>query len=719
VTGPDDLGTERWATFGRRAQRRLMGGLVTLVLITLVASALWVSQRALTVFDQLLLPQFDQDAEIVAQRLGLEIERAAALGIAVDELRGVDAFLEGYLGEHPALVYLGLRDGGGRILSAVGPAADVLLAFAEREPEPADGSRLASRFVDQVRQTTYWIGDPEATIGTIVVGMDARFARSQIADMRWDILVVLVVSLLVAWEILVFLIHRTIVSPLRLIDRIVARALEGEWTVQPAAWSRGDEMGSVLRGIDRLGRDIAEILTRIDRKLARLPTVPPQISQRVENLHRRIRLSVASEPDPAMDSRVNARLPLFLFVFAEELSRSFLPLYAEQIYRPIEEIPYLGAIATTLGLSGALSVEVVIGLPITVFMAGVALATPFGGSWVTRFGSRTIFLAGAVPAAIGYLGTALAASTYDMLLWRGLSAIGYALITIACQGYLAQIGSGEGRARNMAVFVAAVTTAVICGSAIGAVLADRFGFRAVFVISTGFVILAAALASRYMRMRPPPAKPTGARMHMQFRALANPRFAALTLLAAIPAKIALTGFLFYSVPLFLNAIDYSQPAIGRMVMLYGIFMLMGTQFGAHLHDRHGHAPGLIGLGGLLTGAALVAPHLAQGDLVVAIAIGLFGLAQGIASAPMLAIIPTICPVETRIYGVTGLVAVLRLTERIGSIIGPLLAAMLIVGLGYVAAIAAIGVVSGLTALTFLLVFFALSGRDREQTGEVQ
>jgi predicted MFS family arabinose efflux permease len=258
---------------------------------------------------------------------------------------------------------------------------------------------------------------------------------------------------------------------------------------------------------------------------------------------------------------------------------------------------------------------------------------------------------------------------------------------------------------------------VICGSAIGAVLADRFGFRAVFVISAGFVLLAATRASRYMAM-PPTAPRPAARVHLQFRALANPRFAALILLAAIPAKIALTGFLFYIVPLFLHAIDFSQPAIGRMIMLDGIFMLAGTRIGAQLHDRRGHAAGLIGLGGVLTGAALVAPHLVAGDLMIATAIGLFGLAQGIASAPMLAIIPQICPVEVQLYGVTSLTALLRLTERIGSVIGPLLAAVLIVGLGYAAAIAIIGVVSATTALTFLIVFFTLSNRGAER-GEMR
>jgi len=240
----------RWATFDRRSQRRLMAGLLALVLITLVASALWVSQRALGVFDELLLPQFDQDAEIIGQRLGIEIERAAQLGVPIDQLRGVDTFLEGYLDEHPALVYLALRDGAGRIVAAVGPSAAAMQeTVANGAP---DGERLLSRFVDEVRETSFRIGDPGEPIATVLVGMDAGFARGQIADMRWDILVVLVVSLLVAGEILAFLIYRTIVSPLRLIDQIVARALDGEWTVQPGARWRDDEMGHIPGETERV-----------------------------------------------------------------------------------------------------------------------------------------------------------------------------------------------------------------------------------------------------------------------------------------------------------------------------------------------------------------------------------------------------------------------------------------------------------------------------------
>jgi predicted MFS family arabinose efflux permease len=710
--GPDDLGDAPPTLLDSETGRRVIGGLLLLVLLILIGSARWVSQRALTAFDELLLPEFDRDAEIIAERLASDLDRAARLGIAVTDLAGVERFLEGYLGEHPALVYLGIGAGDGTLLAVVGPAADDLRALPPGELLPPAGERRLVTSEAESRRTAVLVGGPGQTYAQVHVGMDRSYAERQIADIRWDIVVVLVVSLLVTFELLVFVIDRTMTTPLKLIDRAIARATRGEWMSGVARRRAGDEVGGLLSAVDDTGRLIHDRLAALDARLAQVQTVPAELAARVDRLRRRLRWQVATDADRPVESRANARFTLFLFVFAEELSRSFLPLYAQSIYRPIEELGTFGSLLEAAGLTMLLSPEVVIGLPIIVFMAVIALATPFGASLVARFGSRTIFLAGAVPAMIGYLGTAAAITVFDMLFWRSLSAVGYAFITIACQGYLAELAQGDtkARARNMAVFVAAVTTAVICGSAIGAVFADRLGFRATFLISAGFVAVATLLAARYLqdpqldRRRPAPASTAS-----QFRAFGDRRFLILVLLAAIPAKVALTGFLFYSTPIYLASIDVSQPTIGRMIMLYGLLMLLGTQLGARLHGELLGGLVLIALGGLLTGLALQLPGHMAPEIGMGLAIAIFGFAQGLAAAPMLAVLPDLCPGPSRHYGATGLAALLRLAERIGSVIGPLLAAALVLRLGHPAAIAALGLISATTAAVFLVLMLVSTG----------
>lgn len=690
--------------------RRLIAGLMALVLLILIGSALFVSQRALNAFDELLLPEFDRDAEIIAERLAAELERAARLGIPLDQLPGVEGYLEGYLEEHPALVYLGISDEDGRLVAQVGPAAAALEALPRAALQMPSGQRRLTTTDSAARRTSVRVGGLTAPYADLHVGMDRQYAERQVADIRWDIVVVLVVTLLITFELLVFVIDRTMTTPLRLIDRAIMRAMQGEWISIDSRRRERDEVGGLWGAMDETGRRIHDRLTGLEARLAQLPSLPADLAGRVDRLRGRLRWRLATAADRPVESRVNARFTLFLFVFAEELSRSFLPLYAKSIHAPAAELGLMGRLLEASGLGFLLSPELVVGLPIVVFMAAIAIATPYGAVLTRRFGSRAVFLAGAVPAAIGYLGTAAAFSVLDMVLWRSFSAVGYALVTIACQGYLADLAGGDNRtrARNMAIFVGAVTTAVICGSAIGAVFADRLGYRVTFVISAGFVALAAWLASRYLQ------DPEGAegradrlaislRLKDQLGTFANPRFLALVALAAIPAKVALTGFLFYAAPLYLAAIDVSQPTIGRMIMLYGLLMLVGTQLGARLHARAWLGVVLIAAGGLLTALALQLPRFLAPELGMALAIALFGLAQGLAAAPMLAVLPDLCPAESRRFGATGLAALLRLAERVGSVLGPMLAAALVLRLGYGQAIGVIGMVSAATALGFLAV----------------
>ena len=121
--------------------------------------------------------------------------------------------------------------------------------------------------------------------------------------------------------------------------------------------------------------------------------------------------------------------PLFLFVFAEELSRSFMPLYIKGLAQPF----------------AGLSPEMAMAIPMAVFMAAIALATPYGGRVADRLGTQRVFLLGMVPALLGYVMTGLAYNIADLSLWRAATGIGYAIVTMACQGYISKATAGEKR----------------------------------------------------------------------------------------------------------------------------------------------------------------------------------------------------------------------------------------------------------------------------------
>ena len=73
-----------------------------------------------------------------------------------------------------------------------------------------------------------------------------------------------------------------------------------------------------------------------------------------------------------------------------------------------------------------------------------------------------------------------------------MTAVGYAVITISSQS-IAAVVPPENRVRVMAIFVGALMAGTMCGTAIGAILADWLGYKPVFLIATFFSLLAGLL----------------------------------------------------------------------------------------------------------------------------------------------------------------------------------------------------------------------------------
>jgi predicted MFS family arabinose efflux permease len=344
-------------------------------------------------------------------------------------------------------------------------------------------------------------------------------------------------------------------------------------------------------------------------------------------------------------------------------------------------------------------------LPISVFFVVIAASAPLAGVLVSRLGTRWVFMLGAVPAVLGYVMVAGAATILDLLLWRCVTAVGYAFITIACQGYLGSILTPSRRAGGMAVFVSTVMTGAVCGTVLGAILADRIGYRATFLVSAGLVAVAALLVWRYMEPKIATAgrDDSGGALRSTLGVLRNPRVAAIVVFGAMPARIVLTGFLFYIVPLFLSELGAGQPMIGRIMMIYGLAMLMTIHFGTGLSDRFGTAAGQITWAGLLTGLGAAALGFMPPIAAVMVALAIMGLCHGIASASMLAIVPGIRERETAEAGPATLSGLIAPAEYLGAALGPLIAAILVNAIGYAYAIIALGGLAIVAAVIFRLV----------------
>lgn len=660
-----------------RLERRLILGVITVTLLLLVLTTGVITHVALGAFEREVRPGLGREATAIATSMAAQIERAVLLGVPADRLMGVEPFFEATLANHLMIDNISwVTPGGTHTVIRSGSAhasQDVVLA----------------------------VQNAAGPIGTLRLNINPSRLERSANDTKWDIAIVLLVALLTTVEVLVFLTDRYVSTPLRLAQRLAGHVAVGNWTrrEQPTGL---DAAGRFLAQLNALVRRMNERRRHVGWLAVEVIREVPQTRASVQAVLARLSSNVFT--DGYLQTEANPRSPtvargaLFLYLFAEQLSTSFIPIFARTVQHPGGWVPEAFAI----------------GLPITAFAAMIAVSSPFAASLVGRIGARGVLTLGCLPAMLGYAMTAQADSIAAFTLWRSVTAIGYALITIACQAYLvaasddARDALGQpvttGRARNMAVFVYAAMTGAVCGTAIGAVLADRIGYRGTFMVSAVLTALAGILAYRTMDRlsgrRKTVSPVAGTHAGALGLALRSPKFVALLLFAAVPAKIVLTGFVFYISPLFLQSMENTQPEIGRQVMLYALTMLLTIRVGAWLADRLGAATSCIALAAAATGLGLLLAFAAPAALAVPFAIIVTGLAQGLASAPMLAVVSEVCPGLAQRLGLPTLYGYLRFGERLGSIAGPILAASLVALAGFATAIGVIGMLSLVSACAY-------------------
>ncbi|MEO3471887.1 MFS transporter [Roseomonas sp. CAU 1739] len=666
---------------------RLVRNLSAIAVALLLGTVVAVSLAALGAFEREIRPAIEREAAVIGTVVASPFERALGLGIPFDGLVGAGDYLAGMATSQPTVAYLVLTDLAGRPQAAAGPAA---AAFRAMDAPGADG--LRRRDLPGIYESALPVAAPGGRPqGWLLVGVSRAPVDVIIEDTRWDLFIVLLVAVMLAMELLRFALDRAVIGPLSMIERMARRLSAGDCTMLADA-RLPDEAGRVARALNALVRRIGDRWAYLEWLAAEASAVGAHAAREASGLMGALRQRLRVRDDgairePDAPSASAARLPLFLFVVAEQLSTSFIPLLGRDLARHGPNL---------------LTPELLAALPIAAFVAAVALATPYGGQLTAIRGPRATALIGGGIAAVGYLGAALATDLPQFALARVFCGIGYALLTIACQTQMA-IAARQGRlARTLGGFTGAVMTGAVCGTAIGAVIADRLGYAATFLASAGLVAVVMLLARRAMprAMSDPAAAGQGVLAGAR-AAFGHPRFAALLLLAAVPAKLILAGFIFYLAPLALRDLGMSQAAIGRNVMLYGLCMLPAIALGGWLADRARIGGGLIWGSAVLNGAALLAIPVLPEATALPIAIAVTGAAQGLASAPMLAAAAAGAGGSTPL-----LLSFLRLGERVGSVIGPFAAAWLLAQGNLVWAMGILGVATVLAGLGYALVIHA-------------
>ncbi len=374
----------------------------------------------------------------------------------------------------------------------------------------------------------------------------------------------------------------------------------------------------------------------------------------------------------------------FLFFLGYDMGISFIPLLARKLYVPM----------------WGLSREVLTGLPISAEMVCAGVALLLAGMIASRFGWRWAFVLGALCAATG-LGVAGWSTSLPMLiLSRGIAGFGFGMMLMTAQiGTLGNTDMGSG----IAGVFAGIFAGSICGAAAGAMLADRLGYDAVFMIAALIIPLALLVLPLGGRRSDDAAvSQDDAVPGSGWAFVRDPHMHCLLLCVGIPSSICLTGFLYYLMPIMLSNAEVSQSTIGRLFMLYGLcFITVGPPLG-RLVDRMPDKSAFAALTGLLSGGSLVVAALFTSVLGAGAAVGIIGVAQCLAApATMLCVIGL---QSARRQGRAKTASVYRSLERIGQVLGPILVGVVLAALGVKTALLAMGAVVCGLAVLFLVVW---------------
>jgi MFS family permease len=584
---------------------RLNLRLVLLVFAVLLGSSLFMSALTYQQFAESIEPAINKKSDAIAQSVESEIVRAMGYGIPLESINGLEEYFDPIVKANPEIYGIRLQRG----------------TFSVDSSEFEEVAKQTEAI-----QKSYPVVYGDKAVANISLLVDGDYAQKKSLELLLDLLTVIVVSVIIAFELVVFIVGFNISYR---IQQIIAsiNAFIDQQRIKLIEDASKDELGFLSRLLNR----------------------------RMNEVSKRCNMTIETASASSIQPVNFIRWPFFLLVFSESLSLSFFPIFVGQFYSP------------DWGLSRAF----VVGLPISIFMFIWAVSLPVGGVWSDTVGRRRAFIFGAVLTALGLVLTAFTYTLIDLLVWRSITAIGYGLVFITVQGFVTDNTDQSNRNRGMATFVATFFAGSLSGSAIGGILADHVSMPMIFLLSAILSLAAALFVARFISGSAGSVRPKLS--FATIREVCTDRsFLMVTLFSAIPSKIALTGFLYFSAPLFISSLDASKSTGGRVIMLYGLFIICLSSLIAQYADRFKSRLPLIICGGVLGSLAIAIPAIFSSLVGLMVSIALLGMAHAISVPSQLTFITETNQALCARLGLGQVVGIFRLMERAGNILGPII-----------------------------------------------
>jgi MFS family permease len=305
-------------------------------------------------------------------------------------------------------------------------------------------------------------------------------------------------------------------------------------------------------------------------------------------------------------------------------------------------------------------------------------ATP-AGSLVGRLGEKRIYITGVLVVSISTALTAFAQNYWQLLLFRSLGGVGSVMFTVAAMGLLIKISPRHMRGRISALYGAMFLIGNMVGPVIGGLLAE-FGIVVPFLLYAAALLIAALVMALKMPSTSPGregAAPAAAPMTLR------EAFADRAYRANLPGLFA-HGWSNFGVrvsvlPLFISyAVSRDAWVAGAAMAVFAVGNAAALPFSSRYADRGGRKP-MIVLGAITAGVFTAALGYSTGYVAVFLLCLLAGIGTGMFNPAAQAVVADVVGHERSAGKV---IASTQMITDIGSILGPMLAGLIVDFSGY-------------------------------------
>jgi MFS family permease len=323
---------------------------------------------------------------------------------------------------------------------------------------------------------------------------------------------------------------------------------------------------------------------------------------------------------------------------------------------------------------------------------------PGGGKLIAALGERPVYLIGLIIVALSTGATAFADSYWQLLLFRSLGGIGSTMFTVSAVALIVRLAPPSIRGRVSSAYGSAFLLGGIGGPVMGGLLGN-LGLRVPFLVYAVALLIAAAIVGVLIRpeaLRPASDAPVRDVFTMRDGLQDSAYRAALG--SAVANGWANFGVRNAILPLFAASVVGSAPWVaGAALAVFAAGNAVGLTFSGRRSDRVGRRPFIIG-GLLVSGLATLVTGWAGSLTLLLLVSVIAGLGAGTLNPAQQASLADVIGHERN--GGPAIAAV-QMASDLGSIIGPIVAGVLVDRGSYPLAFGLTGLITLAAALPWL------------------